>query len=154
MKCRVWRLLIFTAALGLFGAAQQQVAFAQAGSTGGVIGKQDKEMSGDSMSPESKRRGLSPPPRATEGGRITVTSATLGANCGVKRGNVTSKVAEICNGKDVCQLPGSRVNDPDPAFGCGKAFAVEWKCSAGGKIRSAAVAGIGFETNELTLKCN
>lgn len=31
---------------GLFVATQQQVAFAQAGSTGGVIGKQDKSVSG------------------------------------------------------------------------------------------------------------
>jgi hypothetical protein len=150
----VGRLLIFAVALGFFVTARQQVAFAQAGSTGGVIGKQDKEMSGDSTSPESKRRGLGPRPRVTEGGRITVTSATLGANCGVKRGNVTSKVAEICNGHDVCQLAGSRVNDPDPAYGCQKAFAAEWKCSADGKIRSAAVAKTAFETNELTLKCN
>jgi hypothetical protein len=135
-------------------AAQQQVVFAQAGSTGGVIGKQDKEMSGDSVSPEGKRRSLGPSPRATGGGRIIVKSATLGANCGAPRGNVTLQVAEICNGHDICQLPGSRVNNPDPAFGCGKAFAAEWKCSVDGKIRSAAVAGIGFETNVMTLKCN
>ena len=138
----------------LFVAAQQQVAFAQAGSTGGVVGKQEKEVTGDSISPESKRRGLSPRTRTTEGGRITVRSATLGANCGAPRGNVTSRVAEICNGHDVCQLPGSRVNNPDPAYGCAKAFAAEWKCSADGKTRSAAVDGIAFETNVLTLKCS
>lgn len=54
MKCRVWRLLIFIAALGLFVAAQQQGALAQAGSTGGVIGKQDKSVSGESAAGDSR----------------------------------------------------------------------------------------------------
>lgn len=36
----------FVLLLWLFAAAQQQVAFAQSGSTGGVIGKQDKSVSG------------------------------------------------------------------------------------------------------------
>ena len=61
MKCRVGRLLIFTAALGLFLAAQQQVAFAQAGSTGGVIGKQDKSISGGEGTAEP--RALTKPSR-------------------------------------------------------------------------------------------
>jgi hypothetical protein len=154
MKVRVRLLPGFALLLGLFALGQQHDAFAQAGSTGGTIGKQNKETSGDTISPEGKTRALSPRPRETEGGRITVISATLGANCGVSRGNVTSRVAEICNGQEACQLPGSRVNNPDPAFGCGKAFEAQWKCSAGGKPKSAAVAGSSFETNVLTLKCN
>jgi hypothetical protein len=148
------RLLGVVLLLGLFAIGQQESAFAQAGSTGGTIGKQNKEASGDSTSTESKRRSLAPNPRSTESERITVTSATLGANCGVSRGNVTSRVAEICNGHDVCQLPGSKVNNPDPAYGCAKSFAAEWKCSGNGKPKSATVAAINFETNVLTLKCN
>lgn len=140
--------------LGLFALGQQESAFAQAGSSGGIIGKQDKELSGDSSAPESKSRSPSPRPRATEGGRITVTSATLGANCGVPRGNVTSQVAEVCNGRDVCQLSGSKVKISDPAFGCAKAFSAQWKCSAGGPTKSASVAAVAFETNVLTLKCD
>jgi hypothetical protein len=147
------RLPGFALLLGLFAFGQEN-AFAQAGSTGGTIGKHDKEVSGDSTSPESKPRSLAPRPRANESERIIVTSATLGANCGVSRGNVTSRVAEICNGHDVCQLPGSKVNNPDPAYGCAKSFAVEWKCSANGKPRSATVAAIAFESNILTLKCD
>jgi hypothetical protein len=148
------RLVGFVLLLAFFALGQSESAFAQAGSTGGTIGKHDKEVSGDSTSPESKARSLAPRPRATESERIIVTSATLGANCGVSRGNVTSRVAEICNGHDVCQLPGSKVNNPDPAYGCAKSFAAEWKCSANGKPRSATVAAISFETNVLTLKCD
>jgi hypothetical protein len=144
--------------LGLLALGQPENAFAQTGSTGGIVGKQNKEVSGDAPSPESKSRALSPAlsprPHVTEPGRITVTSATLGANCGVRRGNVTSRVAEICNGHDACQVPGSKVNNPDPAFGCAKAFSAQWKCSAGGKTKSATVAAIALETNVLTLTCN
>jgi hypothetical protein len=46
VKYSVGRLTGFFLLLWLFVAAQQQVAFAQAGSTGGVIGKQDKSVSG------------------------------------------------------------------------------------------------------------
>jgi hypothetical protein len=145
--CSIW--LFRQPALG-----GQDNAFAQAGSSGGIIGKQDKETSEETPAPESKRHVQSPRPRETEGGRITVTSATLGANCGVPRGNVTSQVAEVCNGHDVCQLPGSRVKASDPAFGCAKAFSAQWKCSAGGPTKSASVAAVAFETNVLTLKCN
>jgi hypothetical protein len=69
MKCSVWRLLIFTAALGLFGAAQQQVAFAQAGSTGGVIGKQDKSASGgeSATEPRAPAKSRSKGKRPTDG---------------------------------------------------------------------------------------
>jgi hypothetical protein len=150
--------------LFVFALCQQSNAFAQSGATGGVIGKQNKETSGDSVStPEPRQRTTSEPsprtnseqrPRALEAGRITVTSATLGANCGAPQGNVTSQVAGICNGHDVCQLPGARVNNPDPAYGCPKSFAAQWKCGAGGRINSAAVTAIPNETNVLTLKCN
>ena len=46
MTCRMGRLIGLATLSALIAAAQQQVAFAQAGSTGGVIGKQDKSISG------------------------------------------------------------------------------------------------------------
>jgi hypothetical protein len=46
MKCRVGRLIGLAALLGLFAVGQQSDAFAQAGSTGGTIGKHDKSISG------------------------------------------------------------------------------------------------------------
>lgn len=66
MKCRFTQLLILTAALALFMTAQQQVAFAQAGSTGGVIGKQDKSISGGEGAAEP--RALTKPSRPIERG--------------------------------------------------------------------------------------
>jgi hypothetical protein len=47
MKPRIGRPLIFTVLLGLFVVGQREGAFAQVGSTGGTIGKQDKSISGD-----------------------------------------------------------------------------------------------------------
>jgi hypothetical protein len=141
--------------------AGQNSALCQAGSTGGSVGKQNKELSGSATPPEaespaarSARPRAAGSDRSLRPGLITVTSATLGSNCGAQRGNVTSQVAAICNGHDVCELPGSRVNHPDPAYGCPKAFEAQWRCSGGGGARSAAVGGIALETNVLTLKCN
>ena len=84
---------------------------------------------------------------------ITVVSATLGRNCGVPRGNVTKRVAAICNGREVCALPGSRVNNPDPAFGCAKAFEVEWRCDGRTGTRRASVPAVVDEKRVLTLSC-
>ena len=141
--------------------AGQNSALCQAGSTGGSVGKQNKELSGSATPPEaespaarSARPRAAGSDRSLRPGLITVTSATLGSNCGAQRGNVTSQVAAICNGHDVCELPGSRVNHPDPAYGCAKAFEAQWRCSGSGGARSAAVGGIALETNVLTLKCN
>ena len=140
--------------------AGQNSALCQAGSTGGSVGKQNKELSGSATPEAESPAARNPRPRAAGSDRslrpglITVTSATLGSNCGAQRGNVTSQVAAICNGHDVCELPGSRVNHPDPAYGCAKAFEAQWRCSGSGGARSAAVGGIALETNVLTLKCN
>jgi hypothetical protein len=141
--------------------AGQNSALCQAGSTGGSVGKQNKELSGSATQPEAESPAARSPrsravgsDRSLRPGLITVTSATLGSNCGAQRGNVTSQVAAICNGHDVCELPGSRVNHPDPAYGCAKAFEAQWRCSGNGGARSAAVGGVSFETNVLTLKCN
>jgi hypothetical protein len=91
-------------------------------------------------------------PAASAGGVIRVTSATLGANCGAPAGNVTAKVGAICNGKDLCTLPGRDVNNPDPAQGCPKTFAVEWQCTGGG-ARSNAAPATPDETTPVTLSC-
>jgi hypothetical protein len=62
---------------------------------------------------------------------ISVTSATLGANCGAPKGNRTSAVSGICNGKDRCPLSGADVRNPDPKVGCEKDFEVEYQCTGG-----------------------
>jgi hypothetical protein len=65
---------------------------------------------------------------------------------------VTGKVAALCNGKQSCSLPGSQVNNPDPAFGCLKSFKAEWQC--GGTPHANAVPASSFESAVLTLSCN
>jgi hypothetical protein len=93
-------------------------------------------------------------PAATPGtSRIVVTSGTLGLNCGARRGNVTAKVAEICNGRDVCSLAGYRVNIPDPAYLCSKSFSAEWQCTGKSGTKKGSVPAIRDETNVLTLSC-
>jgi hypothetical protein len=54
VKYSIGRLAGFALLLWLFAAGQQQVAFAQSGSTGGVIGKQDKSVSGGSVVEDSQ----------------------------------------------------------------------------------------------------
>lgn len=85
--------------------------------------------------------------------RITVTSATLGQNCGAPHGNVTLKVAAICNDREVCALAGYRVNNPDPAVGCFKAFAAEWQCTGKSGTKRGSVPAVSNETHVLTLSC-
>jgi hypothetical protein len=148
----------FVGLTGLASAAilfSQGPAFSQAGSAGGAIGEEDKSISGARSSQQGKSRSTpTNSPRAIGApSGIQVVSATLGNNCGAPRGNRTSQVAGICNGQDSCTLSGSKVRDPDPAFGCAKAFSVTWRCSAGAPVRSASAAATLYETNSLTLSC-
>jgi hypothetical protein len=130
-------------------------AFAQAGSTGGTLGNTDKSISGEREEPrqpaEPRRRHAEPGAKAAMPAGIHVTSATFGQNCGVPRGNVTEQVAALCNGKESCSLPGSQVNNPDPAFGCNKGFAAEWQ--RGGVRHANAVPPSFNATAVLTLSC-
>jgi hypothetical protein len=67
MKCRIGRLMGLAMLSALVAAAQLQMAFAQAGSTGGVIGKQDKSISGGEG--DAEPRALTKPSRRPiEGG--------------------------------------------------------------------------------------
>ena len=81
--------------------------YAQAGSTGGNVGKTEKSVSGttdDLTQPDRKKGSRSAPvpaPHRIQSG-VVVTSATYGGNCGASRGNVTSNLAQACNGKRSC----------------------------------------------------
>ncbi|HYC66518.1 MAG TPA: hypothetical protein VEC14_17440 [Reyranellaceae bacterium] len=71
-------------------------------------------------------------------GVIYVTAATYGANCGARRGNMTSELADTCGGRDYCVY---RVNPRiigDPAVGCGKDFHVSYTCRQGQQERWAS----------------
>jgi hypothetical protein len=148
------KMWIIGAAVGVaLSAAGTSSAFAQAGSTGGTVGKSDKSTSGEGQQsePEPRRKVRVRPGGESIASGIRVISATLGQNCGAPRGNVTDKVAELCNGKQSCSLPGSQVSNPDPAFACNKSFAAEWQC--GGVSHANSVPPVAWETNVLTLSC-
>ncbi len=69
------------------------------------------------------------PPPGPAGPPIVVRSASYGPNCGVPVGNVSRRVAEICNGKDFCAFRADNELFGDPAVGCPKAFDVEYTCA-------------------------
>jgi len=72
------RLFGFTMLLGLFLLCQQS-AFAQAGSTGGTIGKQDKSISGGEDAADSQRAvSMRKPPRPS---RQSAATAPTGGPC-------------------------------------------------------------------------
>jgi hypothetical protein len=78
MKCRVGRLLGFAVLLGLFALGQHD-AFAQAGSTGGTIGKQEKSISGGDDAADPRRAvPARKPPRSA---RQSVATAPTGGPC-------------------------------------------------------------------------
>jgi hypothetical protein len=72
------------------------------------------------------------PPEASNGQRqrITVLSASYGANCGLPKGNETASLAKRCNGRRHCDkrvkdtiIPSQRNQYP-----CRKKYEVEWTC--------------------------
>jgi hypothetical protein len=67
-------------------------------------------------------------PEERRGGRIRVIAATYGRNCGVPYGNVTNHLAEVCNGKTVCEYIIDFRVIGDPAAGCAKDYVAEWQC--------------------------
>jgi len=80
MKPRIGRLLIFAVLLGLFGLGQQQDAFAQAGSTGGTIGKRDKSISGVDNTVDSQH--AVPATKPSRSGDHSMATAPAGGPCG------------------------------------------------------------------------
>lgn len=87
VKGRIGRLLVFAALLGLFGLGQQDGAFAQAGSTGGSIGKTDKSISGGEEPAASQRAATPRKPSRSAGSRRPAETASkqdeaTGSACG------------------------------------------------------------------------
>lgn len=62
------------------------------------------------------------------GGYIRVIAATYGRNCGASYGNVTNHLAEICDGKGICEYVIEVRVIGDPAPGCAKDYFAEWQC--------------------------
>ena len=64
------------------------------------------------------------PPRG-----LYIESATYGGSCGVKAGNATVDLGDVCDGKSECDyvVDVNRLHDPAPR--CGKDFSVEYMCA-------------------------
>jgi esterase/lipase superfamily enzyme len=84
---------------------------------------------------------------------VKVVSATYGQNCGVARGNVTPRLASVCDGKNVCRYIIDYQVLGDPAPGCAKTFVAEWTCSNGGAPRSVTIPGEAGFKSPVVLSC-
>jgi hypothetical protein len=74
------RIVGFVLLLGLFAIGQQESAFAQAGSTGGTIGKQDKSISGGDDAANSRH--AVPVRKPSRSARQSVATTPAGDPCG------------------------------------------------------------------------
>lgn len=67
---------------------------------------------------------------ASPAGDLRVENATYGGNCPqAPIGNAWWSVAGGCNGKTTCSYLVHHTVLGEPAFGCAKAFSVEWSCT-------------------------
>jgi len=138
--------------------AVRAIAFAQAGATGGTIGKTEKSVTGtsdDITQPNRKKGSRSMPvsaPRRIES-RVVVTSATYGGNCGAPRGNVTQHLARACNGKSDCSYVIDWQIIGDPKRFCGKNYVAEWRCGDG-PVRNASVSPEAGYQKSISLRCD
>lgn len=73
------------------------------------------------------------------GDDIRVVSATYGPNCNVPRGNVTSRIADFCDDRAVCEYRVDVAVLGDPAPGCAKELFAEYRCGRFGGLRSEVV---------------
>ena len=87
-------------------------------------------------------------------GGIRVVSATYGGNCGVASGNVTSHVARQCNGRSECSYTVDHRVIGDPAFGCAKTYAVQYRCGDHARVIEESLgAEAGLGNKALLLSC-
>jgi hypothetical protein len=87
------------------------------------------------------------------GDRIKVVAATYGGNCGAGYGNVTTQIAEICDGEAACEFVIDVRVLGDPAPNCRKDYSAEWQCGRDpqrGYARVDPEAGLG---SKIVLRC-
>ena len=141
----VWRAIVGAAAISVAGMAfaddtnmraGEPIVLAQAGSTGGIIGKTDKSISGGEDS-QTLRRRVEPPkshlrsiPIATIERGISIINGSYGADGG-SRVEVTSRLNKACKGKRSCEfLVSNGFFGHDPQFGAIKNVIVNWTCGS------------------------
>jgi hypothetical protein len=125
---KVYRILTAAVAGAALSVPPSATVFAQAGSTGGTIGKTDKSISGGEEANEPrqsspKREQRTASPASAKG--IRIISAVYGIEGHTM--TVTTLVGGACNGKTTCRFPVS--NDffgRDPIYGPIKHVNVRW----------------------------
>src|SRR5262245_22535512 len=82
---------------------------------------------------------------------IRVVSGSYGKNCGEQYGNVTTHLANACNGRNPCAYTIETRLIGDPAKGCEKDYMAEWRCPNTGwrtfKASASPEAGNGKTVN-------
>jgi len=126
-------------------------AFAQSCATGGTLGKSGKSISGAAADNGTKpaRRVL---PK-TNIPAIKIISATYGGNCGAQFGNMTSRLADACDGKRICDYRIDYKVIGDPAFLCGKDYVARWSCGGNGQTESARIAPEAGYGKVVSIQC-
>lgn len=84
---------------------------------------------------------------------IKVVSGTFGRNCNAKTGNATAPLSKSCDGHSSCDFTIDTTALEDPAPGCSKDFAAEWKCGDNNAVYSAALSSLTGKNDKLRLSC-
>lgn len=85
---------------------------------------------------------------------VNVVSATYGGNCGAAAGNVTAQLAAACNGRSTCTYTIDYHVLGDPAPGCAKTYAAQWRCGTSATTYNATAAAEAGFGSTVTLVCN
>ena len=89
-----------------------------------------------------------------DAGGIKIISATYGGNCGASWGNVTSHIAQQCNGKSRCRYTVDHKIIGDPAPGCAKTYIVRYRCGNSPQVFEASLsAEAGWGDKAILLDC-
>ena len=84
---------------------------------------------------------------------IKVVSGTFGRNCSAKAGNATAPLSKACDGHGSCDFTIDTAVLEDPAPGCNKDFAAEWKCGDNNAVYSASLSTLAGKNDRLHLSC-
>ena len=102
---------------------------------------------------DEKLKKCSGKPVISDGG-IRIESATYGSNCGTAKGNVTSHIAQACNGKSKCQYTVDHKIIGDPSYGCAKTYTVQYRCGNNPKVFEESLsAEAGWGDKAVVLDC-
>ena len=86
-------------------------------------------------------------------GSILVSQATYGGNCNALLGNMTGVLATSCNGRADCEYTVDYKVLGDPARGCRKNFAVEWRCTGSAAKHQLSLPGEAGNRSLAKLTC-